>query len=216
MPRPAPHSLQRACWLANHPNRCGCRRRYCWVYSSDDNPLVGASSSVSTAGHLQACNLTNSYCCLPSPPGSDPLHPDIANCSPQYVSVVACACACAWRVCVCMWRACVRACVLWHERGGRRNRLFRGGKLAPPISPNQSVTVVLSLSLSLSWWVVGGAGTTKRMWLVQFRTSCPTAGGVVVHGAGPEHRRGVCLFLMMCKCCASRPRFCLCVVFTVR
>ena len=27
---------------------------------------------------------TNSYCCLPTPKGSDPLHPAISYCSPQY------------------------------------------------------------------------------------------------------------------------------------
>eukprot|EP01052_Picozoa_sp_SAG31_P045768 SAG31_NODE_8494_length_1441_cov_1.569300_1_plen_141_part_10 len=44
---------------------------YCWDYS------VGA-------GKMAACNLTNSYCCLPTPEDSDPKFPKISFCSPQY------------------------------------------------------------------------------------------------------------------------------------
>ena len=47
---------------------------YCWSYpASDDGP-----------GHLGPCNLTNSYCCVPTPAGANASNPSIANCSPQY------------------------------------------------------------------------------------------------------------------------------------
>ena len=46
---------------------------YCWHYAEDGG-----------VGQMQSCNLTNSYCCLPTPPGANKLYPEISFCSPQY------------------------------------------------------------------------------------------------------------------------------------
>lgn len=45
---------------------------YCWSYDAQGK------------GKLGACNRTNSYCCLPTPPSANPLYPEISFCSPQY------------------------------------------------------------------------------------------------------------------------------------
>ena len=45
---------------------------YCWTYDEGSK------------GHLSPCNLTNSFCCRPTPAGANPLYPSISYCSPQY------------------------------------------------------------------------------------------------------------------------------------
>ena len=56
-----------------------------WIRTMSDLQDTGCTrvSDVATLPMSDGAN-TNSYCCLPTPKGSDPLHPKISYCSPQY------------------------------------------------------------------------------------------------------------------------------------
>ena len=55
---------------------------YCFNTSAPPNPNCKPGGQPCQA--QAACNVTNSYCCLPTPKGADPKFPLISYCSPQY------------------------------------------------------------------------------------------------------------------------------------
>ena len=54
---------------------------YCFNTSAPPNPNCKPGGQPCQAQN--ACNVTNSYCCLPTPKGADPKFPLISYCSPQ-------------------------------------------------------------------------------------------------------------------------------------